>query len=205
MANTSEQSGGSGILWLLAIMVFACGVAITKNQGNITAEAQTNVGIYTSVTGAVSTVEGLDDMWSGQKIGTKYSVSKDEFILLCNLVYREAGNGQLDEWEAALVVETVMNRCSSDQFPSTISSVIRQRNQFPGQLSMWTYDQHVNYYVKDVVLSYLNGYYANHGVYFYWGDSKHNYFYKTEQAHSQSYYVEYLKWGVHPQSIVNYY
>lgn len=207
MGRTSKKPGAYKLFFAMMVVL----VIISKNPGILDSlavfandNAPNGVGVYKSAFNPVTTVEDLDKILPGQKIGSVYSVSKSEYIHLCNLVYREAGNGQIDEWEAALVVETVMNRCANKNFPAKVSDVIHQKGQFVGILSTRVYGENVNDYVKEAVLSYLNGDYPNHGMLFYWGDSKHNYFFKTEEAHAWTYYTEYQKWGVYPDSIVNY-
>ena len=135
------------------------------------------IGNYPAKAGAATTVEQADEAPFGSYIGSVYSVEKSEYILLCNLLERDAGSGQIAQVDAVKVIETVFNRIFSSEFPATVSTVIRQPKQFPGALSSLTYSEDVNYYVKDTVLSYLNGGYPSHGYLYYWGDSRANYFY----------------------------
>lgn len=198
----AKEKGNSFFGYLVVVMLLG-GVYITKNQdqGSI---SNNRAGEYPSKWGAITTVEGLEDASAISWIGSKHSVRKSEFIKLCNLVLREAGNGQVDQWEAACVVETVMNRVYSEQFPGTIQEVISQPKQYEGYLPSTTYDNHVNYYVKDTVLAYLNGDFANHGMQYYWGNSKHNYFFLTYPPFDHTYYTVYLNTGEVPANILNF-
>lgn len=144
---------------------------------NSAGQYSSKAGNYSSVPGAATTVAEADEASYGSYIGAVYSVTKTEYILLCNLLEREAGNGQIDQVDAVKVIETVFNRIKSDEFPDTVTEVIRQPKQFPGALSSYSYSEEVNFYVKDTVLSYLNGGYPSHGYLYYWGDSHANYFY----------------------------
>lgn len=218
MEKTKKRANGNRMLWFLFVLTSTIYIYIGKgiHEGNIEAsriggksayssrDNEENVGSYPSVEGAITTVEGLDDATPFSRIGKKYSVKKDEFIHLCNLVCREAGNGQLDEWEAALVVETVMNRVLAKDHPATINEVIREPKQYSGWLSTFKYSECVNYYVKDVVLGYLNGDYINHGLQYYWGDEHHNYFFITHEPFRYSYYDIYQNNGTVPTQIINY-
>lgn len=155
------------------------------------------VGSYPAVAGAATTVEQADEAPFGSKIGSVYSVDKSEYILLCNLVLREAGNGWIPQSEAAKVVETVFNRVFSSEFPATVSSVIRQEGQFPGALSSFNYDSDVNMYVKDSVISYLNGGYTSHGYLYYWGDDWGNIFYRDHDSFWRD-WCNYRDYGIMP-------
>lgn len=200
----AEKSSGNSIFGFIAISMLVLGIFISKLQGTGVASVDRNVGEYASKKGAITTVEALDDASATSWIGSKYSVRESEFIKLCNLVLREAGNGQVEQWEAACVVETVMNRVYSEEFPGTIQGVISQPKQYDGYLPSLSYNEDVNYYVKDTVIGYLNGDFHNHGMFYYWGDALHNYFFETYPAFEETYYTIYQKSGVKPADIINY-
>lgn len=125
-----------------------------------------------------TTLEEVDNMPLTGKVGSAYTVTKSEFILLCNLLGREYGANWVSEAEKAKVIECVMNRVYSSQFPNTVRGVLGQRNQFTGSLALGdsAYRRNVTTSVKLATLNYLNGLYTNHGYKFYWGDGRRNHF-----------------------------
>lgn len=56
------------------------------------------------------------------------SYSKNDYELLCEITYAEAGN-QTEEQQVAAAA-TILNRVESDSFPNTIKEVIMQKGQF---------------------------------------------------------------------------
>lgn len=162
-------------------------------------------GSYPSVAGAASTVAEAEAASYGSKIGTVYSVSKSEYVLLCNLLFKEAGDGNdypecpaVSDVDMAKVIETVMNRVYDSEFPATIQDVIFSRNQYRTDISSYSFDSKVSYFNKDVVITYLNGGYTNHGYFYYYGGNWGNkFFYKNEERQHNAELQHYLSTGEH--------
>ena len=108
------------------------------------------------------------------------TVSQSDYILLCNVVGHEYGANWISEYDKALVVEVVMNRVKSPQFPNTIYGVLTQRSQFSGAytyVNLGTYSRKVTDSVKAAVDLYLSDpSQFNHGYLFFSGDGRRNYF-----------------------------
>ena len=131
------------------------------------------------IPGVATTLEEVDNCKDlDSLVGSVYTVTKSEYILLCNLLGREYGANWVTEAEKAKVIECVMNRVYSKDFPNTVRGVLGQRNQFTGALKLGDskYTRKVTQSVKTAVLNYLNGAYKNHGYRFYYGDGRRNHF-----------------------------
>ena len=101
-----------------------------------------------------------------------------DYILLSNCVAHEAGI--CSPYEKSLVVETVMNRVYSPNFPDTIYDVITQAGQFSGSsgyadLDGYSYEATVS--CCEAVENYFcfPQYYQDGYLYFH-GDGYRNYF-----------------------------
>lgn len=112
--------------------------------------------------------------------GIPAGITEREYIMLCNVVGHEYGADFVPDAEKALVVEVIMNRVHSAQFPNSIHEVLTQRNQFSGieyYVELETYSSMVTESVKRAV----NLYFADpsqfaHGYLFFNGDGTRNYF-----------------------------
>ncbi|SEL29926.1 peptidoglycan-binding protein [Ruminococcus albus] len=117
------------------------------------------------------------------KIEVPKGVSEANYILLCNCVAHEANLSNISMYEKALVVEVVMNRKNSKDFPNTIKGVITQKNQFSGASSyanLKTYSSKVTNEVKEAVTYYFNNKKTfDEGYLYFRGNGKFNCFSKT--------------------------
>lgn len=107
-------------------------------------------------------------------------VSESDYILLCNAVGHEYGSNWISVQEKAKVVEVIMNRVYSNQFPGTIYGVLTQPYQFTGAwgyVTLGCFSKEVTQSVKDSVLYYFQhpDEYA-HGYTGFHGDGYRNYF-----------------------------
>lgn len=109
-----------------------------------------------------------------------FTISKQDYILLCNVVAYEYGAYWVPEYDKALVVEVVMNRVWDPCYPDTIYDVITQPNQFEG---CWRYANmdEFSYKVTDSVETAVGWYLSypedfNQGYIGFWGDGYYNYF-----------------------------
>lgn len=113
-------------------------------------------------------------------VDTSRSVSDSDYILLCNAVAHEAGSDVITIENKAKVVEVIMNRVDSANFPNTIYAVITQKSQFSGSSSyanLGTYSSKVTQNVKSAVDLYLSDPSAyNHGYLYFYGDGSQNHF-----------------------------
>lgn len=161
----------------------------------------------TTVTTISVTLEDVDTLPWATRIGSKYKVSKNDFVQLCNLVGREYGADFIPVQEKAAVVQTVMNRVYSPDFPNTVQEVIEQPKQYEGFLSRGYYSEKVTESVRLAVLGCLNGEFdtrynwqanimpyklygecnINDSALYYWGDGYFNHFYQTYEDFAQSY------------------
>lgn len=140
---------------------------------------ETTTTTYTSPISV--TLQQVDTQPWGNKIGSKYQVSKSDFVELCNLLGREYGADFVPVEEKALVVQTVLNRVSDPRFPDTVEAVIAQPGQYTGYLDRGFYSEEtVTESVRQAVLYALNGNVDNNYV-FYWGDGMKNHFYTYEE------------------------
>jgi len=107
-------------------------------------------------------------------------ISDSEYILLCNAVAHEAGSDVITIENKAKVVEVIMNRVASSQFPDTIYGVLTQKNQFSGSstyVNLTTYSKKVTDNVKAAVDLYFSDPSAfSHGYLFFYGDGSQNHF-----------------------------
>lgn len=102
-----------------------------------------------------------------------------EYIMLCNAVAYEAGSDWIQTDEKAKVVEVIMNRVNSSDFPNTIYDVLTQEGQFVGvwdYVTLTDYSYKVTEDVKSAVNMALDSGYTNHGYLFFEGDGTQNYF-----------------------------
>lgn len=102
-----------------------------------------------------------------------------EYIMLCNAVAYEAGSDWIQTDEKAKVVEVIMNRVNSSDFPDTIYDVLTQEGQFVGvwnYVTLTDYSYKVTEDVKSAVTMALESDYINHGYLFFEGDGTQNYF-----------------------------
>ena len=102
-----------------------------------------------------------------------------EYIMLCNAVAYEAGSDWIQTDEKAKVVEVIMNRVNSSDFPNTIYDVLTQEGQFVGvwnYVTLTDYSYKVTEDVKSAVNMALESDYINHGYLFFEGDGTQNYF-----------------------------
>ena len=78
--------------------------------------------------------QAKSDTMTESEIGEENSIfvsssySKNDYELLCEITYAEAGN-QTEEQQVAAAA-TILNRVESDSFPNTIKEVIMQKGQF---------------------------------------------------------------------------
>jgi spore germination cell wall hydrolase CwlJ-like protein len=86
-------------------------------------------------------------------------ISEEEYILLCNAVGHEAGSNWISDYNKANVVEVIMNRVNSPDYPNTIYDVLTQNGQFSGAWSyvnLGTFSSKVTQSVKDSVTLYFS-------------------------------------------------
>ncbi len=107
-------------------------------------------------------------------------ISESDYILLCNAVGHEAGGASVSVPDKALVVEVIMNRVYSPNYPNTIYGVLTQKLQFSGSskyVDLGTYSGKVNADVKAAVdLYFADPSVFNHGYLSFTGDGTRNYF-----------------------------
>lgn len=108
------------------------------------------------------------------------SVSDSDFILLCNAVGHEAGGCNIGITDKAKVVEVIMNRVYSANYPNSVYEVLTQQGQFTGA---WSYVDLGAYSskVSQEVIDSVNYYFTNveefqHGYLSFWGDGYQNHF-----------------------------
>ena len=110
-----------------------------------------------------------------------FTITTEDYILLCNCVAHEAGSDWYSDWEKAKVVEVIFNRMWSSAFPDTIYEVITQPNQFTGSAgyaNLNGYSYEVTGLCCDGVDLYLsNPDLFNEGYLFFYGNNYVNYFY----------------------------
>ncbi len=111
---------------------------------------------------------------------TERPITDAEYIMICNVVGHEYGANWISEYDKALIVEVIMNRVNSPQFPDTVYGVLMQRGQFPG-LSRLVNQGYFSSQVTDSVKKAVDLYFADpsqfrHGYLFYTGDGYRNYF-----------------------------
>ena len=59
---------------------------------------------------------------------TRYTLTEEEEIMLQKIALAEAGHTTV--YDMALVIQVVLNRVESDEFPDSVEEVIKQKNQF---------------------------------------------------------------------------
>ena len=108
-------------------------------------------------------------------------ITDEEYIILCNAVANEAGSDWISVYDKARVVEVIMNRVHSDQFPNTIYGVLAQPFQFEGSYSyvnLGTFSGIVTDAVKEAVDLYFSSPESfGEGYFYFYGDGYQNYFY----------------------------
>lgn len=133
-------------------------------QTEAVTEAFVNVPVVEEVSAPVSSV----------------SVSDSDYILLCNAVAHEAGSNSISETDKARVVEVIINRVNSPNYPNTIYGVLTQKNQFSGSSSyvdLTTFSGKVTSKVKaGVDLYFADPSAFNDGYLNFYGDGKQNHF-----------------------------
>ena len=107
------------------------------------------------------------------------TISKDDYIILCNCVANEYGSNYINTWEMGLVAEVIFNRYYWWGYDS-IRSVITAPNQFEGSSSYSGLDD-FSYKVTDHVRNSVNTYlsfpeYFDEGYTSFRGDGRWNYF-----------------------------
>lgn len=108
-------------------------------------------------------------------------ISEKDYILLCNAVGHEAGSEWISTKEKATIVEVIMNRVKSPEYPNTVYGVLTQKQQFSGSgnyIKLKDFSFRVTDDVKKAVLLYFeNPEKFNHGYLFFSGNGSKNYFY----------------------------
>lgn len=108
-------------------------------------------------------------------------ISEKDYILLCNAVGHEAGSEWISTKEKATIVEVIMNRVKSPEYPNTVYGVLTQKYQFSGSgnyVKLKDFSFRVTDDVKKAVLLYFeNPEKFNHGYLFFSGNGSKNYFY----------------------------
>ncbi|MBQ1518256.1 MAG: cell wall hydrolase [Ruminococcus sp.] len=108
-------------------------------------------------------------------------ITDEEYIILCNAVANEAGSDWISVYDKARVVEVIMNRVNSSQFPNTIYGVLAQPFQFEGSYSyvnLGTFSGIVTDQVKEAVNLYFSSPESfSEGYFYFYGDGYQNYFY----------------------------
>lgn len=108
------------------------------------------------------------------------NISDEDYVLLCNCVAHEAGSNSISTTDKAYVVEVIMNRVASPDFPNTIRGVITQRGQFEGSSSyanLTTFSSKVTSMVKEAVNLYFSDTGSfNQGYLYFYGDGSQNHF-----------------------------
>lgn len=138
----------------------------------------------------ISTTEGLECRYCTEcrpdmEIITFYeepqistSVSNEDFVYLCRIVYHEAGSYWISEYDKARVAAGVMNRVYDARFPNSVLGVLTQKNQFSGFNAYTDLSRCENYQAS---VDAVNAYLANPGAYgshnSWWGDGRQNHFY----------------------------
>lgn len=108
------------------------------------------------------------------------SVSESDYILLCNAVAHEAGANSVPVTEKAKVVEVIMNRVASPNYPNDVYGVLTQKRQFSGSstyVDLGTFSYKVTDMVKEAVdLYFADPSQFSEGYLSFTGDGKQNYF-----------------------------
>lgn len=111
------------------------------------------------------------------------NMTKSTYVLLCNCVAYEANLSNIPMYEKAAVVEVIMNRVSSKNFPNSVKAVITQNGQFSGASSYTKskdFTDKVTDEVKEAVSYYLNNKKLfNQGYLYFRGNGSYNFFSKT--------------------------
>jgi len=80
-------------------------------------------------------ITNLNNIYVGQKIDVGDAITASEFDLLARLVTAEADS---EPYEGKMaVVEVVLNRLESPEFPNTITEIIYQEGQFEPVMNGW--------------------------------------------------------------------
>lgn len=153
----------------------------TKTEENPELNSELECNITEEIQPEVSDdeLENSEDEEVSEEDIVVYSVSDGDYIRLCNAVAHEAGSDGISTEDKAKVVEVILNRTLSWNYPDTILEVLVQPNQFTGAesyayLSEFTYK--VTPDVERAVNGYLQGEYVNHGYFSFYGDGYQNHF-----------------------------
>ena len=150
-----------------------------QTEAGTEAAAQSSTA-STAVTTAAATESEAPASTAVPKKAWESQITYSEYVMLCNMVGHEYGANWVSEYDKALIVEVIMNRVKSSQFPNTIYGVLTQRNQFPGMsyyINLGRFSSQVTSSVKKAVELYFEEPSRfNHGYLFYTGDGWRNYF-----------------------------
>lgn len=158
-------------------------IATTTSTMTTTKVTTTATSMMTTPTSQLATFITAETTIINEKteFKTVSNITESEYIMLCNCVAYEYGADWIDVAEKAKVVEVIMNRVYSNQFPSTIYEVLTQPYQFSGiwnYVNLGTYSNKVTESVKAAVDYYFaNPDLYNHGYIRFEGDGQRNYFY----------------------------
>ena len=114
----------------------------------------------------------------GYTFSSGYVRGSAEYIMLCNAVAHEAGSYWITTEDKAKVVDVIMNRVYSSQYPGTVYDVLTQPSQFSGSsgyVNLGSLSSSVTDSVIDAVDGYLDGKWYWGYISFY-GDGYQNYF-----------------------------
>lgn len=106
-------------------------------------------------------------------------VSDLEYIMLCNCVAYEAGSDWISTYDKSKVVEVIMNRVESPDFPNTIYEVLTEEGQFSGVYNYIYLTEYSHRVTDDVIVAvnmFFDENYCNNGYLFFSGDGNQNYF-----------------------------
>lgn len=125
-----------------------------------------------------TTDDDLDTESTETEINIKY-ISDLEYIMLCNCVAYEAGSDWIATYDKAKVVEVIMNRVESPDFPNTIYEVLTEEGQFSGVYNYIYLTEYSHRVTEDVIVAvnmFFDENYCNNGYLFFSGDGNQNYF-----------------------------
>lgn len=122
--------------------------------------------------------DDLDTESTETETNIKY-VSDLEYTMLCNCVAYEAGSDWIATCDKAKVVEVIMNRVESPDFPNTIYEVLTEEGQFSGVYNYIYLTEYSHRVTDDVIVAvnmFFDENYCNNGYLFFSGDGNQNYF-----------------------------
>ena len=100
--------------------------------------------------------------------GYEYDYSPNEMVMIGKVVQHEAGNQS--ELGKRLVIDTIMNRVESPEFPNTVKEVLGQKGQYCDPKDYpprWVYSliaQEMYHRTNDKVLWYKTNGYHKYGI-----------------------------------------